>query len=489
MDVLIVGAGPTGLLLAYVLARLGISLRIIDKTSEPGTTSRALAVQTRTLEFYRQLGIVDEVVRSGLEINKANLWRARNRVARIEFGRLGDMHTPYPFGLILPQDEHERFLIDRLKEVHVEVERETELLGFEVRGDRVIARTNRWTDEAAFVAGCDGAHSIVREKLGIGFGGGTYEHMFYVADTDASGPLVNRELNVSIDTSDFLAVFPLKAEGRVRLIGTIRAVAETAKNLQWEDVSKDILKVLQIDVHRVNWFSTYHVHHRVASRFRSGRLFLLGDAAHIHSPVGGQGMNTGLGDAMNLAWKLAAAIRDRAPMRILDTYEPERIRFARRLVATTDQVFQFVTRSGPLAGFVRAHVAPYVLGAAFRLLAVRRFMFRTLSQASIDYRESALSEGRAGTIHGGGRLPWTSDPDNFAPLRSLDWQVHVYGTPSRKLTAACESRRMPLHVFPANDFARDASFLIRPDGYVALADPQQSAAALERYLDSHELRS
>jgi len=487
VDVLIVGAGPTGLVLAYVLARLGVRVRIIDKTSEPGTTSRALAVQTRTLEFYRQLGIADDIVQAGLEMNQANLWRGGSRVAHVDFGRLGDMHTPYPFGLIFPQDEHERFLIDRLKAVGVEVERETELLDFQPHDDRVAVRTNRWSSEAAFIAGCDGARSIVREKLGIGFGGGTYEHMFYVADADASGPLVNRELNVSIDTSDFLAAFPLKPEGRVRLIGTIRASVEAAKKLEWNDVSTDILQLLRMDVHRVNWFSTYHVHHRVASRFRSGRLFLLGDAAHIHSPVGGQGMNTGIGDAMNLAWKLAAVIRNRAPMRILDTYEPERIAFARRLVATTDRVFQFITKSGPLAGFVRAHIAPVVIGTAFRFSFVRRFMFRTVSQTSINYRDSAMSEGRAGKLHGGDRLPWIADPDNFAPLQSLDWQVHVYGSASRKLIASCESRALPLHVFPANEFARDASFLLRPDGYIAFADPTQTG--LGRYLDSHELRS
>ena len=484
MDVLIVGAGPTGLVLAYVLARLGIPVRIIDKTSEAGTTSRALAVQTRTLEFYRQLGIADDVVRAGLEMNKANLWRGGERLVHIDFGRLGDMHTPYPFGLIFPQDEHERFLIARLKELNVEIERETELLDFQAHDDRVTVRTNRWSSDAVFVAGCDGARSTVREKLGIGFAGGTYEHMFYVADADASGPFVNRELNVSIDTSDFLAVFPLKAEGRVRLIGTIRANAEAAKKLEWDDVSQETLERLRIDVHRVNWFSTYHVHHRVASRFRSGRLFLLGDAAHIHSPVGGQGMNTGIGDAINLAWKLAAVIRNRAPMRILDTYEPERIGFARRLVGTTDRVFQFVTKSGPLAAFVRTRVAPYVIGAAFRFLPVRRFMFRTVSQTAINYRDSALSEGHAGKLHGGDRLPWISDPDNFAPLRSLDWQMHVYGSANRKLIASCESRGIPVHVFPANDFARDASFLIRPDGYIGLA-----GAALGQYLDSRELRS
>ena len=493
-EVLIVGAGPTGLVLALWLARLGIRIRIIDKTAEPGTSSRALGVQARTLEFYRQLGFVDKIVRAGLELNAANLWARGRKAAHIEFGGFGTIATPYQYALIYPQDEHERFLIKRLEELGVHVERQTELIDLEQFDDRVVAHLQGSTTEAAFVAGCDGARSTVREKLGISFGGGTYEHLFYVADVEAGGPQVDRQIHVSVDTSDFTAVFPLKDEGRVRLIGTIRPEAEneSEKELGWDDVSKGLLQRLRIDVRRVNWFSTYHVHHRVASRFRESRIFLLGDAAHIHSPVGGQGMNTGIGDAINLAWKLAAVLRERAPIGLVDSYEPERIGFARRLVATTDRVFQFVTRSGRLAAVVRVHIAPRVIGAAFRLPSVRRFMFRTVSQTTINYRESALSEGRAGSVHGGDRLPWIdSEPDNFTSLQSLEWQVHVYGTATRKLAATCASRRLQLQVFPWSEsakragFARDASYLVRPDGHVALADPLQSPARLEQYRDRH----
>jgi hypothetical protein len=307
---------------------------------------------------------------------------------------------------------------------------------------------------------------------------------------------MDRELHVSIGESDFVAMFPLKEEGRSRLVGTIRPEAEReGEHLGWEDVSKGLLQRLRIDVRRVNWFSTYHVHHRVASSFRQGRIFLLGDAAHIHSPVGGQGMNTGIGDAANLAWKLAAVLRGQAPPRILESYEPERIGFARRLVATTDRVFQFVTRSGRLASRVRVQVAPRVIAAAFRVPAVRRFLFRAVSQTAIEYRESDWSEGRAGRVAGGDRLPWVEEErDNFKPLESLDWQMHVYGAATPGLTATCASRGMRLHVFPWSrgaaraGLARDASYLVRPDGYVALADRAQDPARLERYLDSHHLR-
>jgi FAD binding domain len=210
---------------------------------------------------------------------------------------------------------------------------------------------------------------------------------------------------------------------------------------------------LRIDVKRVNWISTYRVHHRVADHFRKGCAFLLGDAAHIHSPVGGQGMNTGIGDAVNLAWKLAAVLQGRAHASILDSYEPERIAFARRLVATTDRAFTGVTSPGAVARRVRLNIVPLLMRPLFEVAAVRRIMFRTISQTAVNYRGSSLSEGRAGPVHGGDRLPWVKvdssgvDDDNFSPLASLDWQVHVYGDIAPKLQAVCRERKLPLHVF------------------------------------------
>src|SRR6202171_4678833 len=199
----------------------------------------------------------------------------------------------------------------------------------------------------------------------------------------------------------------MKGDGRARLVGWVRKASQTQHDpLEWKDVSRSVIKRLGIDVKRVNWFSTYHVHHRVAVHFRSGRTFLLGDAAHIHSPVGGQGMNTGIGDAVNLAWKLAAVLQGRADYRLLDTFETERIAFAQRLVATTDRAFQLVTSDGRLARFVRLHVVPRVLPILFAMKAMRRFMFRTVSQTAIDYRHSDLSVGIAGKIRGGDRVPW-----------------------------------------------------------------------------------
>jgi hypothetical protein len=314
---------------------------------------------------------------------------------------------------------------------------------------------------------------------------------------------MDHELNVALDDADFLAVFPLKGDGQARFIGTVTAEAAARHGtLEWKDVSPGVIAHLGVTVKRINWFSTYHVHHRVVTHFRTGRAFLAGDAAHIHSPVGGQGMNTGIGDAINLAWKLAAAMQSRADPRLLDTYEPERIAFARRLVASTDRAFQLVTSDGPIARFVRLHVVPFVLPLAFRSTRLRRMMFRTVSQTLINYRDSDLSRGAVGQVRAGDRLPWvapgagagaSSSGDNYAPLTSLDWQAHVYGTAAAAVIEACRTRGLALHTFAWQDamgsagLQRDALYLVRPDGYIGFADAGRGAEELVRYLDEWRL--
>jgi len=500
-DILIIGAGPTGLVLALWLTKLGVKVRIVDKTAEPGTTSRALGVQARTLELYRQLDLTDAVVKRGHKVPAVNLWVKGEPATRLPFERIGSDLTPYPFLHIFPQDQHERLLIDRLEAVGVSIERRTELVGFTDEGERVIARLQgsegrEETCEVSYIAGCDGARSTVRETIGTGFPGGSYRQLFYVADVEAAGRALDGELHVDLDEADFLAVFPLAGTGRARLIGTVRDErADRADTLTFHDVSDRAIKHLKVDVRKVNWFSTYHVHHRVTEHFRKGRAFLLGDAAHIHSPAGGQGMNTGIGDAINLAWKLAAVLAGHAPDKLLDSYEAERIGFARRLVATTDRVFSFVTAEGRIADIIRTRIAPVVLPAAMAFEAAREYLFRTVSQITLNYRRGPLSAGAAGHVHGGDRLPWVPNDgkDNFELLATMTWQVHVYGLASSELAAWCASHDVPLHVFDwrseheAAGLARDAIYLLRPDSYVALADPSGAPAALERYRAEHRI--
>ena len=525
--ILICGAGPTGLVLALWLAKRKIPFRIIDKAAKAGTASRALVIHARTLEFYRQLGLDKAVISASHPMEQANLWVKQHMAGTVRFGGVATDTSPYPYVLVFPQDEHEALLERELSALGKKVERSTELVSFRQCPGGIhveLKMADGGTENAHFswLAGCDGARSRVRELTGAGFGGGTYEHTFYVADITGAGPVINGALNIALDDSDFLAVFPLKGEGRARLIGTVEtpaaadttaaagnaavvgpgAVAEdrpvvagpgaTAEEepaagrepaLRWEDVSQDIFRRINLDIKTVNWFSTYRVHHRVAAFFRKGRVFLLGDAAHVHSPLGGQGMNTGIGDAVNLAWKLEAVLRRGAPDAILDSYEQERIAFARRLVDTTDRAFTFVNRKSALASSIRTRIAPLLLPLLFQRPAIRRYLFRVVSQTRITYRNTPLNSGSLGALHGGDRLPWLRQQDNYSTGKTLDWQLHCYGDARLDLLAWCERYKIPLHFFsPAAPIRSGALCLIRPDGYIGWIGHSSDLPGLTRYV-------
>jgi 2-polyprenyl-6-methoxyphenol hydroxylase-like FAD-dependent oxidoreductase len=500
VDVLIAGAGPTGMVLALWLAHQGVRVAIVDKAAAPGTTSRAMAVQARTLELYRQLGLADEVVAEGKQNLAINLWVRGKRKAHLSFRSAGARLTPYPFVLIYPQDQHELLLERHLARAGVRILRETELLDFEDDGARVVARLRTPGGEhlrrARFLAGCDGARSTVRHKLGAGFAGGTYDRIFYVADVQVRGLAADDEVHLSLETADFVILLAYSSEGRGRLIGTIREERENEGARSFDDVSQRAMRSLGLQVDQVYWFSTYRVHHRVTDHYRRGNVFLLGDAAHVHSPAGGQGMNTGIGDAINLAWKLAAVLKAEAPDALLDSYEAERLAFARKLVDTTDRLFTFVTAEGNFADFVRTRIAPLFASAAYSLDPVRELIFRIISQTTISYRDSPLSDGVAGEVHGGDRLPWalSEGQDNYAPLARIGWQAQVFGAPRAALADWCARHGLPLRSFHwgrAHEEAgleRNAAYLVRPDYYVGLSDPAGSPDAIAGYLEDRGLR-
>ncbi len=502
-DVLIVGAGPTGLALALWLTAQGIAVRIIDKSVSAGETSRAMAVQARTLELYRQLGIADSVIAAGHRNPAINMWALGKRKAHLALGDAGATLSPYPFVLIYPQDQHERLLERRLAEMGVKVERQTELISFDDQADHVSARLrlpdgSEQIRQARYLAGCDGARSLVRHSIGADFQGGTYRQVFYVADVDIKAVEPRGEIHIAFDHADFVLLLAYGEGDKYRLIGTVRDErAEHPENLTFDDVGHTALHSLGVNVDKVNWFSTYRVHHRVADAFRHQRSFLLGDAAHVHSPAGGQGMNTGILDAANLAWKLAAVLKGQAADSLLDSYQAERQAFARRLVDTTDRLFTFVTSEGNFADFVKTRIAPALMGFAYQVDTAREMMFRVISQTMLHYRASPLSEGSAGAVKGGDRMPWVAAsmgaPDNFAPLPAIGWQVQVYGSATAALQACCERHGIALRVFAWDaayreaGLARDAAYLLRPDTYVALADPHASIDTFEQYLASRGL--
>lgn len=492
-DVLIIGAGPTGLSLALWLTKLGVACRIVDKASAPGQTSRALAVQSRTLEFHRQIGIVDEVIAAGVKVEQLSVRTPRKVAAALKLSAFGEGISRYAYAFVLPQDQHERILNHRLEEAGVRVDRGVELASFEETVDGVIATLRKGdtteTVLAHYLCGCDGAHSAVRHGLGLDFPGGVYAQSFYVADVQGTGDVTPNGMDACLGSYGFALVLPVKQTGSLRLIGVVPKAHEGEENITFESIRDTIERDTGVTISAVNWFSTYRVHHRVAEKFRVGRVFIAGDAGHIHSPAGGQGMNTGIGDAVNLAWKLAAVIQARADAKLLDSYEPERIAFARLLIQSTDRAFSLVSGRSALAGFWRRNIMPRVAHFIMSNKSGARMFFKLISQTRINYRDSALSHGVVNEVRGGDRLPYVGDEtsDNFAPLSSLDWQVHVYGETAAAFRMALSPTGIPVHTFAwtlaAKDagLARDAAYLVRPDGHIAMAG-SQDAGPFARFL-------
>jgi 2-polyprenyl-6-methoxyphenol hydroxylase-like FAD-dependent oxidoreductase len=498
--VLIVGAGPTGLILAIWLKKRGIEFRLIDKSQSPGETSRAIAVQARTLEFYRQLGLAEKLIALGVTAQELVLRRVGRVVARARLGAMGENYSPYPYLLFCSQDVHESMLCEELACLGVQVERQSELVEFTQHDQAVTAtiRTPRGTETvtADYLCGCDGAHSAVRHQLGVEFPGGTYSQVFYVADVMVDDPAMEEKVQISVSPKDFCIILPIKVKGSVRLTGIVPPESESKDKITFADVAEAVKRNTGLNISKVNWFSSYRIHHRVAPHFRTGRVFLAGDAGHIHSPAGGQGMNTGIGDAVNLAWKLADVIQGRASEKLLESYEPERIAFARTLVATTDTAFRIIASRSLIGSLFRAYGLPSLFAVASRFKLFLRFVFRTISQIRIKYRESILSQGVAGRVYAGDRLPWVNYPngDNFEPLQSLKWQVHIYGVASDGFRNAIRDLNIELYEFASNEetqakgLLKDAPYLVRPDGHIAWASRHQDSEALKAYISRFELR-
>jgi 2-polyprenyl-6-methoxyphenol hydroxylase-like FAD-dependent oxidoreductase len=508
VDVLIVGAGPTGLMLANQLARRGVRFRLIDRHSGPARETRALGVQARTLEIYSQLGIAERAVELGKPGNGANLWAQGRKMARVPLGEAGRDHTPFPFILILGQDDTERLLGERLRDLGGAVEWNTELVGLEqtqTSATGTLKIGGRRTEQvtAAWIAGCDGARSSVRELNAIGFPGAPYEHVFYVADVQMRGDMVPDEVNVYLWREGFHLLFPMRDQDHWRVVGILPRSLAGREGVQFDDVIPSLhAEGAGLAFDGCTWFSTYRIHHRSAERFRRGRCFLLGDAAHIHSPLGAQGMNTGLQDAYNLAWKLALVVAGKAGESLIDSYEAERIPVARRLLATTDRGFRFVVSHGRLAGLLRTQVIARIAAVAMAQKRIQGFAFRTVSQLGIQYRSGPLSrtvgDWPRDAPQAGDRFPWLhlqfeaagSREDSFRKLDDRHFLLLVFGQTLPSTAVADDlwtAREIPQT--PENSaelvrarIPRPSYFLVRPDGYIGLCGTVVDPQALQRYM-------
>jgi len=515
-DVLIVGAGPTGLMLANQLGRRGVRAIIVDRHSGPAQQTRAMGVQARTLEIYAKLGIAQQAVELGANTSGANIWAEARHKARLPVSEIGKGLSPFPFVLMLGQDENERIMGNKLRDWGVSIQWDTELVNLEQRPGHVVV-TLKQADgtmrklTSAWVAGCDGARSPVRELCGITFPGAPYEHVFFVADTVATGDMVQHELNAYLWKSGFHLFFPIRGKDRWRVIGILPECLRDKKDVTFSDVIPHVRNEAgaKLAFQECNWFSTYRIQHRSASRFRDGRCFLLGDAAHIHSPMGGQGMNTGLQDAYNLAWKLALVLKGDAAEQLLDSYEAERMPVAQRLLDTTDRAFRLVVSDTKLAAFFRTKIMGNIAALAMRRVPMQRLFFRTISQIGIRYRRSPLSQTLAnlpeGAPQAGDRFPWLrvklheSGPveDLFEKLDDTRFNLIVVGQPlspeqRQELGALIGVYEIPVNLDNDKELARaqistSSFYLLRPDGHVGLAGAKLDVAAVRQYFATYRI--
>lgn len=515
-DVLIVGAGPTGLMLANQLRRRGINCMVIDRHSGPAQQTRAMAVHARTLEIYAKLGIADQSLELGQRGNGANIWAGGTRKADIPFGDIGKGLSPFPFVLMLGQDDNERIMGAHLETYGTAIQWNTELVGLE-QDNLGATATIRLPDETekkirtAYVAGCDGSHSAVRELTRISFVGAAYEQVFFVADTETIGPMIPAELNVYLWKSGFYLFFPMRGKDRWRVIGILPEQLKEKNEPGFSDLEPFIQGEtgVQLDFKSCDWFSTYHIHHRCAEHFRDRRCFLLGDAAHVHSPMGGQGMNTGLQDAHNLAWKLALVISRRADATLLDSYEAERLPVARQLLNTTDRLFQFVVSDSWIARLFRRRLFARIAALAMTRKTLRKRAFRAISQIGIHYRHSPLSQSQENSNRdgpqAGDRFPWLQlrfdvngeSEDLYQRLSDKALNLIVIGQPLPKLKGIENSEILVFHTIPDNDhndrilksanISKPAFYLLRPDGHVGLVDTHLDLSIVADYFRKNHI--
>lgn len=513
-DVLIVGAGPTGLMLAAWLVKLGVDAVVVDGKEGPTRESRALGVHSRSMEIYEQLGVIDRVLAEGWPVSKIRPGYEKKFFGAVPIGTIGADLTPYPGIHVLEQSRNERVLLDRLEELGGSVQWAHKLLGLKHDDGGVTAECaglgGGLSIRARFCVGTDGGSSAVRKLTGIPFEGLTNEHTFYVADVLGATGVAEDAVNLRFGADEFILGFPMGAGGHHRLLGVLRTTGNSDVS---ESLARERLqRTFDIGYRNSTWFSTYRIHHRVAARFRDGAVFLAGDAGHVHSPVGAQGMNTGLQDAHNLAFKLADVLHGCASEAVLDRYEAERRPVALRLVNSTDRVFGLVTSTHPVARTIRRVAPRFIAPVAIRVvprLPLARRLFGYLSQIRIHYwmnddgrsssqapsrapsqvrwqvplragsRSRAPSRaGRRGRLVGR-RLPWTGP--NFEPLRSATWQLHTYGDADAAVTQAVgRALHLMVHSFPSAGemgLGEGTCYLVRPDGFVAASAPAHRAVS------------
>ncbi len=511
-DVLIVGAGPTGLMAAALLARCGVQVRIIDKAKDQAHESRAIGVQARSLELFHHMGLVDEVLRRGMITRGLQLFINGKRRGQIPFGDMGRTDTPYPYLLMLSQAETENILVQDLEKRNIFVERSAEAISFEqteheVRTTFKNAQGGTETITSSYMIGADGAHSAVRKWLGLSFEGAPYAQLFELADVKVEWPFEHDRLCVFLHGTSFGAYFPMHGKE----MGRVLAISSTENNdvdpsiigsmaMTLDKIQKSFSNVTNVPTKLSNptWLAQFHIHHRGVDRYRVGRVFVGGDSAHIHSPVGAQGMNTGLQDVANLCWKLAMVIQKKASETLLDTYQAERWPIGQKLLHFTDRFFSLIATRSFLLSHVRDFFFRMLAPTITRFPAARYRAFNFISQLGIRYHPNEFIRGeRSSTLSPGYRAPnakISSESQVFDLMKGYrfhllalsktavdnrfsnlpDWiQIHRLENAS---VDVCKK-------YGLTDAKPQALYLIRPDGYIAYRSTSLDIENIKNFFD------
>jgi 2-polyprenyl-6-methoxyphenol hydroxylase-like FAD-dependent oxidoreductase len=489
VDALIVGAGPVGLTMAAELKRYGLSIRIVDKDSGRTDKSKAIAVWARTLELLDRTGagVTQRFIDAGLKAECTNIFAGGQQIAHVE---LSSVDTRYKFILLIQQSETERLLEEHLADLGARVERQVELKSFEQSSD-VVTCTLAHADgseekvEASWLIGCDGAHSTVRHQLGMSFEGSTMLNDWILADLHIDGIQGPPAGNIYWHAQGTLALFPLGGT-RYRVIADVGESASQAIGEHRVPTLEEFQQILDargpkgLVANNPVWLSGFAINERKVTDYRAQRVFLAGDAAHVHSPAGGQGMNTGMHDAFNLAWKLSLASRGLcAAGPLLASYSPERSAVAKLILEETGRTTAIAVMKGEAKQTIRNHVASLVFGLA----PVRHAMANMLSEVSVGYPDSPLNRS-CDFEHSG------PAPGKRAPIRNGEPPVGEGPTPRFALFAAendalaSVAKEFAGILEPAlrKPYDERGLWLVRPDGYVALRAKSGDAQAVQKYL-------
>jgi 2-polyprenyl-6-methoxyphenol hydroxylase-like FAD-dependent oxidoreductase len=510
-DVVIIGAGPSGLSLACQFIRYGIDFVIVEKNATVTPFSKAIGVQARTLEIYDQLGLAQTAIQRGTIANRVRLVEGGEVRGEMQLANFGKEFSQFPYMLMLEQSKNEELLYEFIKSHNRDVQWNTELESFTQDEIGVTAQVRLPSGESQtikgkYLAGCDGASSPVRHGLGLTFAGSTFERLFYVADARIDWELPHDALHVCLAKEVFVAFFPMPGEDRYRIVGTFpESKNEEEGEVLYEEIEHEIKEQakLSLEISDVRWFSLYKVHSRRVNKFSKGKCFLAGDSAHIHSPAGAQGMNTGIGDAYNLAWKLALVVKGFATEALLDTYNEERLANAQRLLESTDRMFELAAGSHWLMSFLRTTIFPPVAGFMASLETVSRRVFPLISQTGINYRNASLSQhtdDESDHVKAGDRLPYFEVNGKSIFDEFKEPKFHVVRFSKSGIKEGCDDfiqnfgHLADCHVVQITErvdeiFERqdDFSVFLRPDNHIAFISSEITPDTVREYLKTRHI--